>query len=259
MRTFFASTLIVTLMFCHHGWARTISWSGHEWVVKSSQEPFGPGPNLWSNSQESVRVDDAGRLHLKIRKIGDRWHAAEIYALKSLGYGKYIFYLDSRVDNLDSNVVAGLFIHSDDTHEVDIEFSKWGQSKKYTYHQFVIQPRVDDGNIHRSEYRVRSPMTAHGFRWAPDSINFRSFVGHETQNKAPQKSWDYIGRHNPAAKSERVHINLWLYKGQPPTDENEAVLVVDKFDFIPLDQLQKTTDRPTQNDAQAAKRNNNAF
>ncbi len=233
-------------------WARTIQWSGYEWEVKAKKQPMGPGPNLWSDSQRSVWVDDRGRLNLKVRKIHDQWHAAEVYMLNTLGHGKYVFYLDSRVDQLDTSVVVGLFIHATDTNEIDIEFSKWGQERKYTYHQFVLQPRIDGSNIKRSDYRSRKPQSTHGFVWSPEGVAFRSYEGHEIKDKRPYKWWDYTGPNNPPLSNQKVHINLWLYKGQPPTDGNEVLLVIDRFVFVPYSKQEKepvatiTTEEKTQ-------------
>ena len=237
--------------------SETLQWSGQEWIVKTSKEKFGPGPNLWSDSSDSVWIDDQGRLNLKIRKVGEKWYSAEIYTLKPLGHGKYVFYLDSRTDNLDPNVVLGLFVHSDDTHEIDVEFSKWGQKhKKYSYHQFVLQPRLDDGSIKRSDYRVQDPLSTHGFLWTPERVAFRSYIGHDLDNKKPHKHWDYTGKSNPTPTSERVHINLWLFKGKPPVNEQELTIVINKFVYVPLEDIEDTDESFIPNTApQAAKHN----
>ena len=81
---------------------------------------------------EDVWVDRESRLHLKISKRNDRWYAVEIISEKDFGYGEYSFYLSSRVDLLDKNVVLGLFTWDDNTFitdansEIDIEFARWG-------------------------------------------------------------------------------------------------------------------------------------
>lgn len=56
----------------------TIEFAGHTWNVKSGTG--GPGPNNWSNSNNSVWVDNEGKLHLKIRYINGKWVCAEIYS-----------------------------------------------------------------------------------------------------------------------------------------------------------------------------------
>ncbi len=40
----------------------TISFSGRSWAVKSSTQPVGPGPNVFSGSAENVWVDSGGQL-----------------------------------------------------------------------------------------------------------------------------------------------------------------------------------------------------
>lgn len=47
---------------------RVINFAGRYWWVKNGTN-LGPGPNNFSDSEESVWVDDAGKLHLKIRQI----------------------------------------------------------------------------------------------------------------------------------------------------------------------------------------------
>ena len=42
----------------------TIEFANCDWMVKTSQEPVGSGPNYFSNSEENVWVDSADRLHL---------------------------------------------------------------------------------------------------------------------------------------------------------------------------------------------------
>lgn len=240
MKRFLLSFVLLIPCMAQPSVAQTLKWSGYEWVIKSSDEPIGPGPALWSDAPESVWVDDQDRLHLKLRNVNGRWYAAEVYSLQSLGHGQYIFYLDSRVDNLDPNVVVGLFVHSDDQNEIDIEFSKWGEQRPYTYHQFVLQPRIDDTNLQRSDYKVPNPPSTHGFIWSPDQVRFRSFIDHDIAGKLPIKQWDYSGPNNPKPTGDRAHINLWLYQGLPPTDGQEVVLVVSKFEFVPLNQLGPT-------------------
>ena len=218
---------------------RTLDWSGHTWIVKSHEKMFGPGPNMWSDSQRCVWIDDKDRLHLKIERINGRWHCAEIYNAKSLGYGKYLFYVNGQLNMLDSNVVLGMFVHLDDANEIDIEAARWGEDKKYTYLQYVVQPRQDDSNIQRTDYMVKSPLTTHGFIWSEKGVRFRSYVGHRLKRKKPFKMWDYIGPHNPEPSTEKVHINLWLYKGEPPSNEFDSEIIINKFKFVPLKKPKK--------------------
>src|SRR4051812_19512341 len=121
--------------------ATVLAFSGYSWVVKASSGKVGPGPNYFSSSANNVWVDNLGRLHLRITKQGSRWFCAEVVSQASFGYGTYRWYLDSPVDNLDPNVVLGLFTWSDlpdyANREIDIEFSRWGAARNLNA-QFVV-------------------------------------------------------------------------------------------------------------------------
>ena len=53
---------------------------------------------------------------------------------KCLGFGRYQFQVIGRIDQLDPNVVLGLFkyptpdVGPDGTNEIDIEFAQWGRA-----------------------------------------------------------------------------------------------------------------------------------
>ena len=64
---------------------RTIRFSGYDWWVKSSDTPVGPGPNLFSNSSNSVWVDESGRLHMKITHNATSWQCDEIVSKEGFG------------------------------------------------------------------------------------------------------------------------------------------------------------------------------
>src|ERR1051325_4138450 len=76
---------------------RSISFSGYNWSVKTSNGKVGPGPNYFSDSTSNVWVDAQGRLHMKIQKVRNRWNCSEVILQASLAYGTYRFYLDSAV------------------------------------------------------------------------------------------------------------------------------------------------------------------
>ncbi|HEX2465194.1 MAG TPA: hypothetical protein VHR17_11290 [Thermoanaerobaculia bacterium] len=66
---------------------RTIVFSGREWTVKDSGgSRWGPGPNLFSPSTDTVWVDTQGRLHFKITGSKRTWYCAEIVSKASLGH-----------------------------------------------------------------------------------------------------------------------------------------------------------------------------
>src|SRR5437764_2032193 len=89
--------------------ARVLQFSSYDWIVKSSDRRVGPGPNYFADSDGNVFVDTQGRLHLRLTQRDGRWYCAEVISAQSFGYGTYRFYLDSTIDNLDTQVVLGMF------------------------------------------------------------------------------------------------------------------------------------------------------
>ena len=216
---------------------RTVQFSGYTWIVKSSESPQGPGPNYWSDSKENVWVDDQGRLHLKITERNGKWYCAEVYTEESFGHGEYTFYMASRIDQLDKNVVCGLFTYLDDNHEIDIEFSRWGDAKAANA-QYVVQPWSRPGNIKRFNIALNGDYSTHRFIWRNNRVDFRSLHGrYDLHYDFPPSSdyiisqWTYTGSDIPAPSTEKVHINLWLMNGQPPSDGQKVEVVIEKVEF----------------------------
>ena len=211
---------------------RVLNFSGFEWIVRDSKrKPQGPGDNVFSNSKDNVWVDDMNRLHLKIIQKKNRWHCAEIRLNKPFGYGTYIFRIQTDLSTLDENVVAGLFTYLHDTAEVDIEFSKWSKSDNLNA-QYVVQPAETKGNIRRFNVQPDFERTQHSFHWREDSILFES-IGFKNSNEKFLNRWTYKGASIPKEDTEGLRINLWLYKGQAPKNQQEVEIIVESVHFIP--------------------------
>ncbi|GAI75953.1 unnamed protein product, partial [marine sediment metagenome] len=161
---------------------RRIEFSNYNWLVKDSgQQRVGPKSNYFSDSKRNVWVDSDGQLHLKIVRRKRGWYCAEVISEKSFGHGKYVFYLANRVDQLDKNVVCGLFTWDDssldDHREIDIEFSKWGK-KEGNNAQFTVQPSARQGNTLNFNIQLQENYSTHSFDWKEESIAFHSLSGY---------------------------------------------------------------------------------
>jgi len=210
---------------------RTVPFSGRSWAVKRSNEPVGPGPNLFSDGAENVWVDADARLHLRITQRGGRWRCAEVILDRSLGHGSYRFSIASNLAALDRNVVLGLFIWSDDpahnNTEIDIEFARRLDPSDSTNAQYVVQPAERSGHLRRFTQPRSTEPTTHGFVWAGDHVAFQS----TTARGRPISSWDYVGSDVPPPGGEHARINLWLQGGLPPSDGHEVEVVLTAFSF----------------------------
>ncbi|NOU18421.1 MAG: choice-of-anchor D domain-containing protein [Bacteroidales bacterium] len=205
----------------------TIQFAGFNWTVRNGSG--GPGPNNWSNSPSSVWVDSNGQLHLKIRKIGNIWYCTEVIAQQSFGYGEYRFYVASNVENYDPNIVVGLFTYETDSREIDIEFSRWGDPLKVDG-WYTIQPSPYNTNNQKSfSLNLSGDYSTHKFIWNSSNIYFQSYHGHYATLPSSDnliKQWTYTGNNNPPVGNERLHINFWLFSGNPPTNQQEAELII---------------------------------
>ncbi len=107
-----------------------LSWMGHEWTVTQGGMA-GVAPGRSSN----VRIDANGHLHLAITRTGKRVTAAELFSNDEMGFGTYQWEVEGPLDRMDPYAVLGLFpygpehgIGRDGENEIDVEFSKWGNS-----------------------------------------------------------------------------------------------------------------------------------
>jgi hypothetical protein len=213
---------------------RTLQFSGYTWNVKASETPVGPGSNYFSAREEDVWVDGSGRLHLRIAQHDGRWYASEVFTRDTLGYGVYTFTLSSRVDQLDKNVVLGLFTWDEaapayNYREIDIEFSRWGEAAGDNT-QYVVQPWDHPGNRHRFDLVLAGDDSTHGFAWSADSVRFASLAGHPPG--APLETWQYTGPDIPPDGAAQARINLWLYQSSSPSDGQAAEVIVEGFQFV---------------------------
>ena len=220
-------------------WRRTLSFSGDQWEVKRSESPVGPGPNYFSDSDENVWLDRQGKLHLKISGRDGRWFCSEVVSRRSFGYGRYVFHLASRIDQLDKNVVVGLFTWDDEPEyfhrEIDIEFAKWGEWAENNA-QYTTWPATKPGKYHPFKVQLKDRYSTHLFNWRPEKISFRSLQGHSVtppDDSYIVGSWVYAGEDIPPPGNENARINLWLFKGAPPSDGKEVEIIISKFDSSP--------------------------
>ncbi len=202
------------------------------WIVRN--DCGSPGPNCWSNDPQAAWVDSEGQLHLRIRRKNDVWYSAQVWTDEVSSHGKHRFYVIGRLDQLDVNVVGALFLYQDDQHEIDIEFARWGDPALPNT-QYVVQPANTADNVTAFEMLLAGTFTTHYMDWQPSSIRFKSIYGHHSEppsNDLLINEWLYSGPDVPSESDGlRVHINLWLKSGLPPSDGQEVEIVIKSVDL----------------------------
>ncbi|MBU4201162.1 MAG: glycoside hydrolase family 16 protein [Verrucomicrobia bacterium] len=210
--------------------------------MKSGKPPLGPGPNYFSDSDRNVWLDNKKQLHLKITQKNGIWYCAEVDAVKSLGYGKYIFHLAGKIDQLDRNIVLGLFTYdcrspdAEKVHyrEIDFEFGTFGKTdQRRVYGLLSICPGYVKGNRINYDIRMGQDLSTHSFAWTPGSVSFQSVEGDGADAKEIF-SWNYTGPAVNRPGLEVPMVNLWLWGGKPPVEGKELEIIVRKFEFVPI-------------------------
>jgi hypothetical protein len=220
---------------------RLLDFAGYRWSVKSRDFPVGPGPNRFSDREEDVWVDGDG-LHLTVSPRDGHWYCTEVILQDSFGYGTYVFHTKCRPDQLDPNIVAGLFTWETEAppphRELDFEYSRWGKADDPTNAQFVVQPYETPGNLVR--YRVdpdhATPALTHILVWQPGRARFLTAHGHHQPDRIPEQqiisAWTYTGAGVPEPGNENIRINLWLDRGHPPDHGKKTQLLVTSFRYL---------------------------
>ncbi len=233
-------------------WGKDQAGNDIGWHVKSGG-PMGPGNNLWGI--DNAWLDKTtNEVHLKLSKskTDGNWYCAEIYTDQYLNFGKYQFWVTTPLDNLDPNVVFGMFNYPDNvvvdgtnemlvdgTNEIDIEVARWGnpQNPNLNY-GFYPSWNLNKGQIFKypCELILNGDKTStHRFIWQKDSVYFQSLNGFkEWGDNSDQinsaKSSDYVASYIPQVPL-RVHINLYLYENQTPAIDDDIVIVLKDFSF----------------------------
>ena len=210
-----------------------VTFDGYPWTVKASPSPIGPGPNLFA--ADGPRVDASGALHLRIMDTASGWESSEVVLGPTLGYGTYRWALRGPVSTLDPNVVLGLFTYdSSDTsssnREIDFEASRLGDVWATSNAQFVVQPWSTPGNL-RQFTLAQGLVTTVSWTWLPGQVTFSAQVTKADGRTLPTQSWTSRSSSVPDSSTEQVHMNLWLFRGAPPSNGKPVSITVTSFQF----------------------------
>lgn len=214
-----------------------IQWSGHSWYVKNSgTEAWGPGPNYWTKN--NVWVDANGWLHLRIKKAAaGKWQCAEIWSEENFGYGTYQWQVEGAIDKFDKNIVLGLFNYSgnDGYDEMDIEFARWGNSN-YPNLNYTIWPATQGYNnfSYTQEFSLAGTYTTQRFTRTANSVVLKSLHGFYNDDTNLYATATCTSPPNSISTlAMPVHINLWLFQGNAPTNNKAVEVIIHNFTFTP--------------------------
>lgn len=213
------------------------------WFVKN-RELAGPGPNRFDNQCVTINKDKAGvvtSVEFKITKINKTWCCAEIYTAERFGLGTYTFRVNGSLNKFDKNIVLGMFCYptedvgQDGTHEIGIEVSNFGGANEKALCYGMYPTRLENSRIERLFDAPKLATTIHHFTRNMDTISF-STTSIPTRTALPMKlsDWLYTAVPNdPYVQDKKmpVHMNLWLFQGNAPTNGKEVKVTLTDFSF----------------------------
>jgi hypothetical protein len=213
--------------------ATTIQFSGYTWNVRNSTG--GPGPNTFSSN--NAWVDASGRLHLKITKNAatGQWSCAEIYSTQNFGIGTYQWQVEGAIDKFDRNIVLGLFNYSgrNEYDEMDIEFARWGNNA-WPNLNYTVWPAASGYSTwsHTKNFTLSGTYTTQRFTRSLNSVVFKSMGGFYNDDTNLFETATCTSPASSISTSAMpVHMNLWLYGGNAPSDGNEVEVIIHNFKF----------------------------
>lgn len=242
---------------------RIIDFADQKWLIETyMNEKSYPGPNFYSNDENHVWVDNKGFLNLTIQKNEfGQWACSSVKSLVPAKYGIHRFKVIGNLEDLDKNVVVGMFFYRvdpmfpDQRSEVDIELSSWGFPKdtpegtihpSSNVHYVLWEPwtNVTSPKVQSSESfwmdMPRGTHTSHELSWHPKTLSFMSYYGHSSTNPN-KKVANYFELSNTKSDSwvlpkedEKMHllINFWLHESDHPFClQNQNIKI--KYEFEP--------------------------
>ena len=195
----------------------TLLWCGHQWSVVTSGMAGGN-----TGSADNAFVDASGYLHLMITQVQGQWLCAEIFSTDLMGFGTYQWWVDARLDQLDPNVVFGLYPYGP---EAGIGNSDW-----------VIYPAQAGGTKTAAAYKVAltGSFTTSRFTWSSTGVEYWLMGGRQplgtTANVMTTWTADPVNPlNNVPQQALPVGMNLWLYGGAAPSNGLPVEIIIYSF------------------------------
>jgi hypothetical protein len=208
--------------------AEGIAFSGLQWSVTNGNN-LTPGPSNWSAA--NIFPDSSGNLVLQITKVNGVCYGAQMYSNNSFRYGKFEWWIIGYPQQLPPDVIFGLFTYSGPNHfnEIDIEYSRWGNSflnpgnlAVYPSDVYSLLRCPQNWSLSTngacgqsfSLSRMTSSSTTQRFTWRSSNVLFETLNGHRSDSDPNSSIW--TSRYTPTSssaipqKSGRVYMNLYV-------------------------------------------------
>jgi len=220
-----------------------IYWSGRAWTP--TMEGCNTNQVCFRGMPDSVFVDSADRLHLRIVDAGGSWMASQISTVEQdFGYGTYRWVVETPLASLDPAAVVGLYTYNGfktvgaakgDDHvghlEADFELTRWRNGANTNNLQETIQPYYDPHNFRRLAVPSHRPGLEFELTWAPSGTTFVVRSGASATAPVLKRWWTPSPIGLPRLGTH-VNLNFWNYGG-PPLSYQPQEVVIDSFSYTP--------------------------
>ncbi len=211
---------------------KTIYWKGLKWIAKGYIGA--PGGNRYA--PDNVFVDANNQLHLKIQKDAKGWTCATLQTATKLKYGTYQAVVQGRLDQLDKNVVFGMFNYGgvDYINEIDVEVAYWGDPSYGPIGYTSYPPNLDMDPFNKAfPMKQTSNLTTHKISWMPGTVGFMSQQGEKTNSDSSEVIATCKTSISPNV-SMPFYFDLWLMEHIAPSNKLPAEVIIKDFSFTPM-------------------------
>jgi hypothetical protein len=201
-----------------------LKWKGQTWNVRS--EYGEPGPNYFSSS--GAWIDNQNRMHLSVVKKNGKWYCTEIDSRDKFKYGTFTCEIASSVFTYPRNSICGMFTYLDDSQELDIEMTRWGETSGNNI-WYSVQPYSIKGNNKgfTSPSGVTGENTIHVIDWKPNYVRFTS----KTSTGKILADFNYTNVAGIPKNPEYLIFNVWLQGA--PSDGKNIDFIISDFSYQP--------------------------
>lgn len=234
---------------------KVLNWKGQNWHLTDGKA--NPGNNYWNN--KGAWIDNQNRLHLTIVNDEGTWKCTGLMSEDKYLYGTFTWTVASPVYTFDKNSVIGLFTYYNDSQELDVEITRWGETSwsDFLYSTqfsktkgnnlvqvilssiesfiwdktgvsalwYSVQPSEIRGNRlkHVVPLGITGTNTTYRIEWKPTYVRFTSMQ----ESGEVIADFNYTNISGIPQKPERVMMNLWLLA--PPYDGKNIELIISDF------------------------------
>ena len=226
---------------------------GFHWMTRTDAwHPGGPAANQKWN-ERALRKREDGSLEISISTVGGEPLSAEIVSAETMGYGTYEASYElvspARMQSLHKNIVWGVFPFDwEDMYpgyqEIDIVEDSYWSGYTDMVGKYTLYPGDENSGKHlvdRAWTKLGKGATVR-MTWTPGRVFWETWESRwDSEDEARRRRRDQGGYYSgsieegvPVPHSQRMHINLWAFRGTGGWEDIPATTMhLKNFSYTP--------------------------